>query len=63
MEQTELAREMGVAAAKVSPPASIVIAHGFGLSLSDAMYLATTLYVALQGAYLIWKWRREARQK
>lgn len=35
----------------------------FGLPLSDWLVLASIAFVVLQAAYLIWKWRRDARQE
>ncbi|WP_159917914.1 hypothetical protein [Pantoea sp. 18069] len=34
-----------------------------GLPLSDWLVLASIAFVALQAAYLIWKWRRDSRQE
>lgn len=34
-----------------------------GLPLSDWLVLASMAFVALQAAYLIWKWRRDSRQE
>lgn len=34
----------------------------YSLTLNEIVALATLFYVALQIAYLIWKWRREAAQ-
>jgi uncharacterized membrane protein YfcA len=33
-----------------------------GLPLSDWLVLASLAFVALQAAYLVWKWRRDARR-
>lgn len=33
------------------------------VTLNEAVAMATLIYIGLQGAYLIWKWRREARNK
>lgn len=38
-------------------------ARVFGLPLSDMLVLASILFVALQAAYLVWKWRRDARRE
>ena len=34
-----------------------------GLQLSDWLVLLSMVFVLLQAAYLIWKWRREARRE
>lgn len=38
-------------------------AAGYALTLNDWVGIATIGYVLLQAAYLVWKWRREARGK
>ncbi|GAO73275.1 hypothetical protein [Comamonas sp. E6] len=43
-------------------PRRAVTAGGFrlaGLPLSDWLVLASIAFVALQAAYLVWKWRRD----
>lgn len=37
-------------------------ARVLGLPLSDWLVLVSMLFVALQAAYLVWKWRRDARR-
>lgn len=37
-------------------------ARVMGLPLSDWLVLASLAFVALQAAYLVWKWRRDARR-
>lgn len=32
----------------------------YSVTLNEAVALATLVYIVLQVAYLIWKWRREA---
>lgn len=63
MEQSELAKEVGTAAWRAAPIAG-------GLSIAKTMgqwgpqewsYVLIGAYAALQFAYLVWKWRREAR--
>ena len=43
---------------RVAPPATVSAASFMGLGLEEWMYIATICYTALQGAYLIYKWRR-----
>lgn len=59
----ELANEVGTAAAKVAPPITVAAASVTGWGVQDWMYAVTIAYVALQGAYLVWKWLREARKR
>lgn len=37
-------------------------ARVMGLPLSDWLVLVSLAFVALQAAYLVWKWRRDARR-
>lgn len=56
----EQKQDIVVAAAQATPGA--VTAGGFrlaGLPLSDWLVLASIVFVALQAAYLVWKWRRD----
>lgn len=57
----EIATEAGVAAAKLAPPAAVVTASASGYTLQDWVGIATLIYLALQAAYLAWKWWRESR--
>jgi hypothetical protein len=51
-------------AAKAAPPVAVVSAgQVLGLTLQDAVYIATLVYVALQAGWLVWKWRRAAKTK
>lgn len=53
--------EIGVEAAKAAPPAVVVASNKLlGLDLPTIVALATLLYLVIQIAYLIWKWRNEA---
>ncbi len=57
----EITTEAGVAAAKLAPPAAVVTATASGYTLQDWVGIATLVYLALQAAYLAWKWWREWR--
>lgn len=60
---SDLANAAGVAAAKSAPPLAVVAAVESGaFNMSFWVGAATIAYVVLQGAYLIWKWRREANK-
>lgn len=54
MSQHEMMRDLGLEVTKASPPAIVA-----ALTLNEWVAVATILYIVLQGAYLIWKWRRE----
>ena len=65
MEQTELAREVNVAAMKAAP-----IAGGWAVANvlrswgpQEWAYVIIGAYTLAQLAYLVWKWRREASAK
>jgi uncharacterized membrane protein YfcA len=59
----ELIAEAQSAAAKLTPPAMVAGASVAGWGPAEWMYVLTAAYVVLQGAYLLWKWRREAKAK
>ena len=49
---------------KATPPVAVTgWAWMNGLTLSDAVALATLAYIALQAGYLVWKWVKEWRKK
>ena len=50
------------AAGKAAPPVAYVGARLVGLSLPDWVALATLVYIGLQVAHLLWRWRRAARR-
>lgn len=54
----KVTHDIGVAAAKISPPAAAMM---FGFTLNEWVAIATLLYIALQGFYLCWKWLKEWR--
>lgn len=48
---------------KATPPITVsVVAFTQGLTISDAVGYATLAYIAMQAAYLLWRWIREARK-
>jgi len=56
--------EIGAEAAKAVPPATVVAAGAAsGWDLNSAVLWATLIYIGLQAAYLIWKWRRDMRRE
>ena len=49
---------------KAAPPVTVTaVTWMSGLTLNDYVLLATLAYIALQAAYLAWKWVREIRRK
>jgi hypothetical protein len=59
----KLASEVGTEAAKVSPPIAVLGVTAQGMTLQEWVYAATLLYIALQAAWLLWKWWKAARTK
>lgn len=57
---TDKAGDIGVATAKAAPPA---LAYVSGLTVNDLIAWLTVGYLPLQGAYLLWKWRKEAAKR
>lgn len=55
----ELKQAAETAAAKATLPVTVAAISIGGWGVAEWMYLATLLYVVLQGAYLLWKWRKE----
>lgn len=64
MNNHNLSAEAVSEAFKGAPPVAVVASSlGGFLDINFVVAMLTGLYVVLQGAYLIWKWRREARDK
>lgn len=64
MTPQELAQEVAKEGLKAAPPVAVSGAALFhGLSVPDMAQLIvlglTAIYVILQAAYLLWKWRRD----
>ena len=56
----EQKQDIAIAAVQTTPgAASAGAARLGGLPLSDWAVVATIAFVALQAAYLVWKWRRD----
>jgi len=54
--------DIPVEALKATPPVAVTTAAAAtGWDLNTWVGIATLIYIGLQGAYLIWKWRRQAR--
>ncbi|MBB6559570.1 putative membrane protein YfcA [Acidovorax soli] len=59
----EQKNDLATAAYQSAPGAAAASSAGaVGLPLSDLLVLASIAFVALQAAYLVWKWRRDARR-
>jgi hypothetical protein len=60
----QLTAEVGNEAIKASPPIAVVGATTMsGMTLQDWVLVATLAYIALQAAWLVWKWWKAARTK
>lgn len=56
--------EIGAEVAKAAPPATVVVAGAAsGWDLNSAVLWATLIYIGLQAAYLLWKWRRDIQRE
>jgi len=55
--------ETAFAVGKSSPPIAVTAAMLAGIPLEKWVAIATLAYIALQAAYLLWKWAREVRAK
>ncbi|VFR20188.1 hypothetical protein ANDO1_1692 [plant metagenome] len=53
--QTEIASE----ATKATPPAAVAAVEALSHAGLGPVGWATIVYIALQAAYLLWKWRRD----
>jgi uncharacterized membrane protein YfcA len=62
IERHSIANDLGVAAGKLSVPGLVVGASVAGFTLQDWVYIGTLAILFLQGAHIVWKWRREARK-
>lgn len=59
----EQKNDLGTAAYHAAPSAAAAGGAGAaGWPLSDWLVLASIAFVFLQAAYLVWKWRRDARR-
>lgn len=56
MTTNEIAADLSAAALKSSPIAAVL-----ALSLNDWVAVAAIIWTVLQGAYLVWKWRRDLK--
>jgi heme/copper-type cytochrome/quinol oxidase subunit 2 len=62
--RNEIAQAVAAAGAKSAPPVAVVAASVTGaLDMTFLVGAATFVYIVVQLAYLVWKWRREARKR
>lgn len=61
--RNDIASEVQAATAKLVPVGVVAAAEVGGWGPAEWMYALTALYVVLQAAYLLWKWRREWKAK
>lgn len=54
----DMAREIDHAVVKAAPPAAVL-----AMPPNEILAWVSILYVLLQGAYLVWKWRREWKRR
>jgi len=54
--------EIGVAAAQTTPSLTAVVMLVSGHDVNYWVGIAGLIFIALQGAYLVWKWRRDIRR-
>ena len=55
-------QDLTKAAIEAAPPVTYAALRLFGMPLPDWVALATLVYILLQAAHLIWRWRRQARR-
>lgn len=48
---------------RAAPPVTVSAASFMGLGLEEWMYIATISYTALQGAYLMYRWRHSHKKR
>lgn len=62
--KSEMAGVVGAAGLKTAPPVAISTLAALGaIDMTFLVGLATFVYVVAQLGYLLWKWRKEARNK
>lgn len=60
----ELLGSAASAALKGAPPVAVTTGALTGaFTLTDGVAIATLVYIVVQTAYLLWKWKREADKK
>ncbi|KRD25635.1 hypothetical protein ASE39_21740 [Acidovorax sp. Root267] len=64
MDRESIIKAVGLETAKASPPVAVV-AHqaANGWTMSHTLTALTILYVGVQLAYLLWKWRNERAER
>ena len=50
------------AGGKAAPPVLYIGVKLAGIALPDWVAMATLVYIGLQVAHLVWRWRRQARR-
>lgn len=55
--------DAGTEATKSAPPLAVLGATIGGFTLQDWVYVATLVYLALQGGWLLWRWYKAASTK
>ena len=56
--------DISIEVAFATPPITVVVFHWIAaIPLDKAIGIATLLYITLQSAYLLWKWRRDIKKE
>ncbi|CAN7468615.1 hypothetical protein [Acidovorax sp. LjRoot194] len=63
MDSTSIAKAVGVEVAKASPPVTVAANQQGGFFTLSPITTLTCLYLALQIAYLVWKWQNEREDR
>lgn len=63
IDRSTLMQETGAAALRIAPPVGVSVATALkALDPQWVIAIPTVLFIALQAAYLMWKWRRESKK-
>ncbi|CAB5719246.1 Uncharacterised protein [Delftia tsuruhatensis] len=64
MDHETIVKTAAVEGAKAAPPVTVVAANvASGWTMTHAATALTILYVLLQAAYLLWRWRNEREDR
>lgn len=62
--KAEQKHDLAVATAQTAPGVTAAAgSHALQLPLSDILVVCSIMFVVLQAAYLLWKWRRDSRRE
>lgn len=63
MDSTSIAKAVGVEVAKASPPVTVAANQPGGFFTWSPVTTLTCIYLAVQIAYLAWKWQNEREDR